>query len=698
MKKTIITFILLFTLTACDEPLNNPYPDEQKKSDIYYTTFAERPKTLDPARAYSSNEYAFIANIYEPPLQYHYLKRPYTLIPETATDLPEIQSIRDPKTNKILETRYTIHIKPGIHYQPHPAFARDSEGHYYYQHLTEDDLNAINSLNEFHYKETRELIAADYVYQIKRLAHPDLQSPILGLMSEHIVGLSDYAKQLTQAYDVAREKHSDDFFFDLRPYKLSGVRVLDRYTYQIRIKGQYPQFIYWLAMPFFAPMPWEADQFYSQPGMHDRNITMDWYPVGTGAFMLAVNNPNRQMVMLKNPNYHGERYPLEGAEGDEAKGLLTDAGKTLPLINQFVFSLEKETIPRWTKFLQGYYDSSSIGSDSFDQAIHIDVKGRPYLTPKMQERKIKLQTTVATATYYMGFNMLDDVVGGQSLRARRLRQAISIAVDYEEFISIFLNGRGIPAQGPIPPGIFGYTATQKRKSLAFAKELMRQAAYPDGRDPKTGYSLVLHYDVPAGSGPDDKARFDWMRKQFSKLGIQLQIRSTQYNRFQEKMRTGHAQIFTWGWNADYPDPENFLFLLYGPNGKVKHAGENAANYSNPAYDRLFEQMEVLPNGEKRLKVIQKMLALLREDAPWAWGYHPKDFTLSHHWLAPIKPNLMANNTLKYQNIDPEVRARDRNAWNRPILWPLGGLFLFLIAGIVPVVFRFWRHEHQKGLH
>ena len=88
--------------------------------------------------------------------------------------------------------------------------------------------------------------------------------------------------------------------------------------------------------------------------------------------------------------------------------------------------------------------------------------------------------------------------------------------------------------------------------------------------------------MPA-SGSEAKAQFDWLRKQFHKLNIQLDIRSTDYNRFQDKIRHGQAQIFQWGWNADYPDPENFLFLLYGPNGKVATDGENASNYSNTEF-------------------------------------------------------------------------------------------------------------------
>ena len=126
-------------------------------------------------------------------------------------------------------------------------------------------------------------------------------------------------------------------------------------------------------MPFFAPVPWEADAFYSQPGMKERNISLDWYPLGTGPYMLTVNNPNRQMVMERNPNFHGERYPLEGENGDAGQGYLDDAGRQLPMIDKVIYSLEKEAIPTWNKFLQGYYDASGVSSDSFDQAIQISL-------------------------------------------------------------------------------------------------------------------------------------------------------------------------------------------------------------------------------------------------------------------------------------------------------------------------------------
>ncbi len=701
---------MLLSLTACDfNAINSPYVAEQTKENILYSSFSLRPKHLDPARSYSSNEVQFNGQIYEPPLQYHYLKRPYELIPLTATDMPTVH-YEDAQGNKLNRrddpslaySIYTITIKSGIKYQPHPAFVRDESGKLKYHQLTEETLQQIETLSDFDEVDSRELIAEDYVYQIKRLASPHIHSPILGLMSDYIVGLGDYAQQLRQQLAESGE-------IDLKDGVISGVKALDKYRYQIKVKGLYPQLKYWLAMPFFSPIPWEADQFYQQAGLIKRNIVMDWFPVGTGPYQLTENDPNSRMVLSRNPNYRGETYPLEGEEGDKEAGLLADGGKSLPFVDKVIFQLEKEQTSYWNKFLQGYYDVSAISSDSFDQAIQVGSGGDFGLSDEMKEKGVSLRTTIGTSTYYMGFNMQDPVVGGLSERAKKLRQAISIAIDYEEYISIFLNGRGIAAQGPIPPGIFGYVEGEKgintavyqwqkdkavRLSIGKAKALLAEAGYPDGRDSETGEPLTLHLDVP-GSGPAAKATFDWLRKQFQKLGIQLVVRSTDYNRFQDKMRQGQAQIFQWGWNADYPDPENFFFLLYGPNSKTLSGGENAANYQNDKFDRLFEQMKVMSNTAERQQLIDQMMAVLREDAPWIWGFHPKQFSLYHAWNYNVKPNLMANNTMQYRRIDANQRYALQQVWNRPIIWPILVFFMMVVVLVLPACWVYYRKNHSK---
>ena len=702
MRILLLVIVCASWLAGCGSAWNDPYPTADRGRNILYTAFTDRPKHLDPVQSYSENEITFTAQIYEPPLQYHYLKRPYEVIPSTAVEVPKPRYLDaqgrelpdDADAARIAFSDYVIRIQPGIRYQPHPAFAEQPPG-----------LAGIDVLADFPNRGTRELIADDYVYAIKRLAHPRLHSPILGLMSEYIVGLDELAKALHKQ-DVAPEGQ----WLDLRRFPLAGVETIDRHSYRIRVKGKYPQFVYWLAMPFFAPMPWEADRFHSQPGMAAKNLTLDWYPIGTGPYMLTENNPNARMVLERNPNFHGQTYPCEGEEGeggDREAGLLADCGKPLPFIDKVVFTREKEQIPYWNKFLQGYYDASAIASDSFDQAVQVGAGGEVTLTDAMREQGIQLSTSVSTSTFYMGFNMLDPLVGGDSERARKLRQAIAIAIDQEEFISIFQNGRGLTAQSPIPPGIFGYREGEagmnsemydwvygkpRRKSVEFARKLLAEAGYPNGRDAKTGEPLVVNLDTTAG-GVGDKSRIDWLNKQFQKIDVQLVVRNTDYNRFQEKVRKGAVQLFYWGWHADYPDPENFLFLLYGPQGKVKNQGENAANYANPEYDRLFYRMRAMENGPERQEIIDRMLEILRHDSPWVWGFHPKDYTLRHAWLGNRKPTKVGNNTLKYQRVDAAMRERLREEWNQPVVWPLLLVAAVLSMVVLPAFLSHRRREH-----
>lgn len=713
--------VLIMAAGCSGSPWNDPYPAAEAGSNTLYTSFAERPKHLDPVQSYAENEFAFIANIYQPPLQYHYLKRPYELIPFGAEVVPkpvylDAAGRRLPDhapAERVAFSEYVIAVKKGVLYQPHPALAVDESGKPRYHALSAADLRGIDTLGDFKYTGTRELVAADYVHQIKRLAHPRLHSPILQLMTEYVVGLKELAGDLAKSA-AGLPEHA---FIDLAPYQLSGVRVIDRHTYAVRVRGKYPQFAYWLAMPFFAPVPPEADRFYGQPGLTQKNITLDWYPVGTGPYMLTVNNPNRQMVLERNPNYRGETYPVEGEPGDAERGLLQDAGKPLPFINRVVFSLEKEQIPYWNKFLQGYYDASGIASDTFDQAVQFSGQGDVTLSEDMAKRGISLQTSLATSVFYLGFNMLDPLVGDQGdepmrEKARKLRLAVSMALDQEEFISIFRNGRGVPSHGPVPPGIFGYRDADaaginpyvyewregeaRRKSIDQAKQLLAEAGYPNGRDAKSGQPLLLHLDTTS-SGADSKARLDWYINQFAKLGIQLVIRATDFNRLQDKLRRGTAQLFFMGWNADYPDPENFLFLFHGPQSRAKTQGENASNYSNPEFDRLFERMKHMPNGAERQAIIDRMIALLRHDAPWVWSFFPKDYTLHHGWVHNRKPNQIANNSLKYQRLEPALRAQQRRAWNAPVLWPLALVAIILGLGAWPAVSAYRRRERLTAV-
>jgi len=727
--------VLAASLAAgCGDVWNDPYPVAERGGNVLYTAFTERPKHLDPVQSYSEDEATFLYQIVEPPLQYHYLKRPYALEPATADGMPRLRRLdaagrelaADADPARVARTVVEVRIRPGILYQPHPAFARGEDGRPRYLGLSAAELRSVRGLADFPETGTRELRAADYVYQIKRLAHPRLHSPIFELMAEYLPGLKTLQADLQAALDAGRaadgKPHVADGaagpatgWLDLDRFDLPGVEVVDEQVYRITLQGAYPQFLYWLSMPFFSPVPREVDRFFAQPGMVERNLTLDWWPVGTGPYMLVENNPNARMVLARNPNYRGEAYPCEGEPGDVEAGLLADCGKLMPFIDKVVFSREREGIPYWNKFLQGYYDASGVSSDNFDQAVSLTSQGEVSLSEDMEDKGIRLLTSVSPSIFYLGFNMLDPLVGGgaskaEQARARKLRQAISIALDMEEFVSIFLNGRGLPGMSPLPPGIFGAREGRAginpvvyawqgneaggrpvRRGVDAARQLLAEAGWPDGRNAQTGEPLVIHLDTTPG-GLGDKARSDWLAKKFRDLGVQFVVRPTDFNRFQDKVRKGNAQLFFFGWNADYPDPENLLFLLHGPQGKVRFNGQNAANYENPEYDALFERMKAMPDGPARQQIIDRMVAMLQQDAPWIFAFHPMSYSLQHGWLLNRKTGAMVRNTMKYQRLDIERREAARAQWNRPVLWPLGLVALLLLALVAPAVLHWRRSE------
>jgi ABC-type transport system substrate-binding protein len=708
-------FGMTLVLLACT---NNPYRSAEVGKNYLYASFREPPKKLDPARSYSSDEYTFIQQIYEPPLQYHLFKRPYQLIPLTAKEVPKPEYFdkegrklgEDPPVEEVARAVYTIRIRNGIRYQSHPCFARDASGSLHSESMTDADLKKSQDVHKLPWSSTKELVADDYVWQIKRLAHPVLDCPILSTMENLIEGLQELKTALAQElgrirsqrrkeqgalYNQERDEKENPIFLDLDKFELKGVERVDSHTYRIALKQKYPQMAYWLAMPFFAPVPREADFFFSRAPVVAKNWSLNNRPLGTGAYRMEKFDPHREIVLTRNENYRGDPYPSEGTPADREAGYLDDAGKTMPFVDKAIYKQEKESIPRWTKFMQGYYDASAVGAEVFDQTISITAAGAA-LTDDMKKRNIRLVTEVVPTIYYYAFNMNDPEVGGLSPEKKKLRRAISIVLNMEGYIEVFRNGRDVPAHGPIPQGIFGYEEGEpginpfiydwdgkaaRRKSIEEARNLLAEAGYPGGRG-RDGKPFVLYYDTYSSAV---KQELDWLMKKLQPLGIDLQNRHTDYNRFRDKVRKGNFQMLNWGWHADYPDPENFLFLLYGPNAVVKTGGENSANYENPEFDALFKKMESMENGPDRREIIRKAVRIVQEDTPWIPTFFLGEYTLLHGWYHNARPLAIGGGTLKYRRIDPALREKMRTEWNSPKAWPILLLVILVALTAIPAV-------------
>lgn len=663
-----VVFVSLLSGAACT---NNPYPHADDNRKVLYAPFSEPPKTLDPAVAYSTADHIVTGKVYDTLLEYHYLKRPYELIPGLAEAVPEPEEQADGSV------RYRFMLRPDLWFQKDPCFGLSGG-------------------------ETRRIVAEDVAFELMRIADPAVNSPVIDPFS-NVRGFRDFARSL-------RERRKQDAAFASLPvheqYRalggIAGVRTVGERELWVTLEQPYPQILYWFAMPFTTPVPWEAVAYYD--GREGRDAFAD-HPVGSGPFMLTRYEKQARMVLERNENWYGLRHPewkAPGAvfpeppavaEGEvaEARRFASAAGSPLPFLERVEYRREKERIPAFTKFLQGYFDSSGVVRESFNKVVQEDE-----LSDEMRAMGLHLERSVVPAVFYIGFNQDDPVVGrAGGERSRKLRQAMSLAVDVEEYTRLFMNGRGLPAQSPLPPGIFGYEEDYenpyRKLDLERARRLLSEAGYPSGVDPKTGRPLRLTFDVPDTS-PEGRLRFLFWVRQWRRLGIDVDLAATTYNKFQEKVRDGAYQIFQWGWVADYPDPENFLFLLTSEMARSVSNGPNTANFQNSEFDRLFKQMKTAPNGPERQELVREMRRILEVERPWIELFHPEDYALSHAWLHNVIPAGLSIPTTKYFDIDPELRARLRAEWNEPVLWPL--FVLFALAGVLiaPAVVTFYKER------
>ena len=333
-------------------------------------------------------------------------------------------------------------------------------------------------------------------------------------------------------------------------------------------------------------------------------------------------------------------------------------GRPLPFVERIELRRDPELVPAFIKFMQGYYDETSpIIRESFDRIGAATARS----PPTWRRSACSSEKSVTAGVYYVGFNMDDPVVGAAAgERGRALRQAMSLAIDAEEFLRLFTNGRGIA--GPVAAAARhlrlrpGY-----REPLAAARPGARRRSGSPTPATRTASTRppAGRCASPSTSTTPRPARCSSSSSSSSRGSASASTstsRATDYNQFQDKVRRGAYQLFYWGWIADYPDPENFLFLLYGPMGRRQSGGPNTANFADPRYDELFVRMRAMENGPERLAVIDEMRAILERERPWIELFHPEDYGVHHGWLANVKTSSLDLPAMKYWDLSPDQRA------------------------------------------
>jgi len=495
---------------------------------------------------------------------------------------------------------YTIRIKKGVYFTDDPCF-KNGKG--------------------------RELKADDFVFAWKRIANIKYVSKNWWIFDNKIVGLDEFRKYTKSCKKAADVDYSRE---------VEGLRADDDYTLVIKLKRPWPQIVYLLAHLPTAPIAKEAVEYYGKDIIN--------HPVGTGPFKLKIWNRGSYVELVKNPNFRDEFYPSEGEAADRAEGRLADAGRKLPMVDRILMMIVQEDPPRWFLFMEGKIDASGIPKDNFSEAID----QRRGLTLQMQKLNIHLCVFRDPSTYWLGFNMEDKVLG----KNKALREAISCAVDREKYIELFTNNRGEVAYGFIPPLMKSYDPQIKKVvkvgyNPKRARQLVKQAEkIYGGKLPK----LIL--SMP-GTDVVFRQQGEFFKRCFKKVGLDVEIDYSDWPTFQNRIKTKSAQMFSLGWIADYPDAENFLQLFYSKNASP---GPNNFNYSNPEFDKIYEQVAVMPDTPERTALYRKAERIIVEDCPAVFLMHGVAYMLYHDWVHNYKPHAFGYGLSKYRRIDMVQRS------------------------------------------
>lgn len=538
--------------------------------------------------------------IFDPLLSYDYLARPARLKPNTAAAMPEVSA--DGRV-------YTFHVRPGIYFADDPAFAG----------------------------KRRELTAADFAYSLRRLYDPALRSPWLWYVEGKIIGGDEAA---------AAAKKEGRFDYDA---PIAGIETPDRYTLRVRLKETDFNFIYIFATVQTAGFAREVVEKYGADiGAH---------PVGTGPFRLVEWKRSHKIVLEANPGYRDDFYDAAPPANDaEAQAIYRQfKGRKLPMIQRVEVSIIEESQPRWLAFLGGETDYANVPLEYSGFAFP---GGR--LAPNLVKQGIRGQRFVETDLVYTYFNMKDPVVGGYTPDKVALRRAIGLAYNYDEDINVIRSGGAVKAESAIPPGVAGFDpAFRSGQSVydpARARALLDVYGYLDRdgdgyREFPDGRPLVIEM----GNQPDNTSKQfgELWRKNLDAIGLRVEFRIAKWPDLNKQAKLGQLPMWQLSWSADYPDGENFLQSLYGPN-----VGQsNNANFQYAPFDALYDRARRMPPSAERDQLYAEMNRIVAAYAPWLPQTHRLRSELSHAWLLGYRKHPMYNQVWKYLDIDEALRAR-----------------------------------------
>ncbi len=553
---------------------------------------------FDPAQVNDLYSNTVLSNILDAPLTYDFLARPAVVVPNTTVALPDLSA--DART-------LTVQIRPGIQFQQHPAFSG----------------------------RPRELVAADYVYSIKRFFDPRLKSPRLYLLENaQLLGLGDLRAEALKSgrFDYDRE--------------VDGVRALDRYTLQLRFGTASPRFHLLLAdNAFMGAVAREVVESYD-----DKEIM--GHPVGTGPFQLADWRRSSRIVLERNPGYRNELYGAQPAPADAAGAQLVArlAGRALPMIDRVEIDIVEENQPRWLAFLNGEHDL--VDEIPVDLANLIVPNGK--LAPNLARRGVTMDRTPRPSVDMALFNMEHPAVGGHAPEQVALRRAVSLAYPVDDEIRLVRKGQSVPSESPVAPLTRGFDPEFRSEMSEYnpsrARALLDAYSFIDRdgdgwRERPDGSPLVLEM----ATQPDQLSRQldELWGKAMAAIGIQIRFKSAKWPENLKNARVGKLMMWRVGWSATTPDGDTFLALGYGPN----KGQANYARFDLESFNRLYALQRKLPDGPEREAAFRESKRLFVAYAPYKFVGHRIDTAVAHRWVIGFRRHPFMRDFWKYVDVE-----------------------------------------------
>ena len=536
--------------------------------------------------------------IFDPLLTYDFLARPAKLVPNTAVSLPEVT-----EQGRV----YTFKIRPGISFQDDPLFNGKK----------------------------REVTSNDYAYTLMRLFDPKSRSPWLWYVEGKIVGGDEAAA-------VAKKTGSFDY-----DQKIPGIETPDRYTLRIRLKQTDYNFIYIFATVQTAAMAREVvEKYLPDAGSH---------PIGSGPFRLKDWKRSHKMVLESNPGYREQYYEAEPGDDPAMQAIYQRMkGKKLPQIERVEVSVIEESQPRWLAFLGGETDYANAPPEFAGSAFP---GGK--LALNLARRGMIGQRNIEPDLVYTYFNLDHPVVGGYTPERIALRRAIALSYNYHEDISVIRNGAAIKAESAVPPGVQGYDAAFRSPQMTYdpprARALLDMYGYFDRdgdgfREFPDGKPLV--FEIASEPDSTSKQFQELWKKNLDAIGIKATFNVAKWPDLNKQAKAGKLQMWQLSWVADYPDAENFLQNLYGPNTEN---GANYAHFKNAQFDALYERAQKMPASLERTAIYNEMNKLVAAYTPWIPQTHRIRSDVVHPWVVGYVKHPILNAPWVYLDIDETKR-------------------------------------------